>query len=121
MFGLGDSGLRRQKRHFNEVLARLEDLESRADLTETKRLWAHVWQDHPEEGEFYIKLAKAREVMDLSAQQLRTAKSEIPNFDRDLDLVDHALRECQQYIENLLMTLMSRQMMGGGPPQASAD
>jgi hypothetical protein len=114
MFGLGDSGLRRQKRRFNELLARLEDLESRADFTETKRLWAHVWQDHPEEQEFYIKLAKAREVMDLSAQQLRMTKKEIPGFDRDLDLVEQALSECQRYIENLLMTLMTRQAMQGG-------
>ena len=111
MFGLGDSGLRRQKRHFNEVLGRLEDLESRADFTETKRLWAHVWQDHPEEGEFYIKLAKAREVMNLCFEQLRAAKNEIPGFDGDLDLVDRALRECQGYIENLLKTLMTRQAL----------
>src|SRR4051812_38789635 len=111
MFGFGDKGLSRQKAHFNQVRERLEDLESRADLTETKRLWAHVWQDHSEEGQFYIKLAKAREVIDLSEQQLRMAKREIPNFDRDLEVVEQALRECQHYIENLLMTLMARQAL----------
>ena len=120
MFGLGDSGLRRQKRRFNEVLARLEDIESRADFTDTKRLFAHVWQDHPEEQEFYVKLATARQVMDLSGQQLRAAKEEVSGFDQDLDLVDQGLGECQRYIENLLMGLMTRQALRGGPPPGSA-
>jgi hypothetical protein len=111
MFGFGDKGLARQRRHFSEVRDRLIDLESRADFSETKRLFANVWQDHPEEGEFYIKLAQSRQVIDLSDQQLRMAKKEIPGFDQDLELVDRALRECQQYIENLLMSLMTRQAL----------
>ena len=114
MFGFGDPGLRRQKSHLRAVRERLADLESRGDFTETKRLFASVWRDHPQEQEFYIKLARSREIVDLSEQQLRMAKKAIPGFDKDLELVEQALRECQQYIENLIMTLTTRQALSGG-------
>jgi hypothetical protein len=111
MFGFGDKGLRRQKAHFERVRDRLVDLESRSDVTELRKLWADVWQDHAEEQEFRTKLAQSRQLIDLSAQQLRLARSEIPRFDQDLHLIEGALNDCQRYIENLLTTLMTRQAL----------
>jgi hypothetical protein len=118
-----DPGLERQRQAIKHVATVFQDLEHRmAGVADLRVSFAAVWQEPKAINEAQAKLPAMRELIRLLQLRADQATKELPKFDEPLTLLAHDIGYAGGLLENLVVTLTTRQAMvnSGLKPPSSA-
>lgn len=107
-----DPGLERQRQAMKHVAKAFEELEHRmAGLTDLRVSFAAVWQESAAINEAQAKLPAMRELIGVMQLRADQATKELLKFDDSLTLLAHEIGYAGGLLENLVVTLTTRQAM----------